>query len=65
MYDAVVKRKRRKGRPASEYFVAAVGIALIAFVVALIATSGSCKVRLSPEIGMQPSAPRPTPTASP
>jgi len=44
--------------------VAFIGLALIAFVAALIATSGSCKVRMSPEIGVQPSAPRPTPTAS-
>ncbi|HVN74865.1 MAG TPA: hypothetical protein VMT19_01010 [Thermoanaerobaculaceae bacterium] len=58
-------RKRRKGRPASEYFIAFVGIALIVFVVAVIASPGSCKVRVSPEIGVQPSAPRPTPTPTP
>jgi hypothetical protein len=47
--------------------MAAIGLALIALVVALIATSGSCRVRLSPEVGIQPSAPRPTPipTAQP
>ena len=41
--------------------MAAVGLAIIVFVVALIATSGSCKFRISPEAGIQPSAPRPTP----
>jgi hypothetical protein len=45
--------------------VAALGLSLIAFVVALIATSGSCRLRMSPEIGEQPRAPRATPTVSP
>ena len=57
-------RKKRRGHSASEYFLAFVGVALIVFVVALIATSGSCKVRLSPELGIQPPASGPTPTAS-
>jgi hypothetical protein len=60
-------KRRRKARPVSDYFVAAIGVAVIAFVVALIATSGSCHLRISPEMGIQPSAPRPTPvpTAGP
>ncbi len=45
--------------------MAIVGIAVLAFVVAVIATSGSCRLRLSPEVGVQPNAPRPTPTAVP
>ncbi len=57
-------RRKRRGRSASEYFVALLGVAVIVFVVALIATSGSCKVRLSPELGIQPPTPGPTPTAS-
>jgi hypothetical protein len=59
--------RRRRSRALAEYFMAAIGLALIALVVALIATSGSCRVRLSPEVGIQPSAPRPTPvpTAQP
>ncbi len=59
-----MSRKRRRGRPASEYFVAFIGVALLALIVALIATSGSCKVRVSPEMGVQPGAPPPSPTAS-
>jgi len=53
--------RRRRGRSLAEYFIAAVGLAIIVFVVALIATSGSCRFRISPELGIQPSAPRPTP----
>jgi hypothetical protein len=53
--------RRRRGRSLAEYFIAAVGLAIIVFVVALIATSGSCRIRISPEVGIQPSAPRPTP----
>jgi len=41
--------------------MAAIGLTIIVFVVALIATSGSCRFRISPEVGIQPSAPRPTP----
>ncbi|MFI5143852.1 MAG: hypothetical protein ACHQQS_01550 [Thermoanaerobaculales bacterium] len=48
----------------SEYFVAFLGLALIVLVVALIATSGSCHLGMSPEVGVQPSQPHPTPTAS-
>jgi hypothetical protein len=33
--------------------------------VAVIATSRSCHVRVSPEVGIQPHAPRATPTANP
>jgi hypothetical protein len=57
-------RRRRKGRSVAEYFVAAIGLAFVAFVVALIATSGSCRVRVSPEVGIQPRAPAPTPTVA-
>ena len=58
-------RRKRRSRSATEYFLAALGVALIVFVVVLIATSGSCRVRMSPEIGDQPQRQRPTPTASP
>jgi len=47
----------------AEYFLATVGVALIAFVVVLIATSGSCRIRMSPELLEAPGATRPTPTA--
>ncbi|MCJ7440378.1 MAG: hypothetical protein MUO25_02185 [Thermoanaerobaculaceae bacterium] len=59
--------RRRRGRSLAEYFMAAIGLAIIVFVVALIATPGSCRFRISPEVGIQPSAPRPTPvpTAQP
>ncbi len=56
--------RRRRGRSASEYFVAFLGLAVIVFVVVLIATSGSCKVRVSPELGVQPAGPQATPTAT-
>jgi len=59
------KRPRRSGRTATEYFVAAVGLALLVFIVALIATSGSCQFRINPEVGMQPSQPRPTAVPTP
>jgi hypothetical protein len=58
-----VGRKRRRGRPVGEYFMAAVGVVLIAFVAVLIATSGSCHIRPAPELFEQPGATRPTPTA--
>jgi hypothetical protein len=47
--------------------MAFVGLVILVFVVALIASSGSCRFRISPEVGIQPSAPRPTPvpTAQP
>jgi len=53
--------RRRRGRSLAEYFVAVIGLALIILVVTLIATSGSCRFRISPEVGIQPSAQRPTP----
>jgi len=58
-------KRRRRGRSLAEYFMAFVGLAILAFVVAVIATSGSCRLRLSPEVGLQPNAPHPTPTAVP
>jgi len=62
-----MKRRRRRGRSLAEYFMAAIGLAIIVFVVALIATSGSCRLRISPEVGIQPSTshPTPVPTAQP
>jgi hypothetical protein len=59
--------RRRRGRSLAEYFMAFVGLVILVFVVALIASSGSCRFRISPEVGIQPSAPRPTPvpTAQP
>jgi hypothetical protein len=54
-------RRKRRGRPVGEYFLAALGVALIAFVIVLIATSGSCRFRMSPELFEQPGATRPTP----
>ena len=63
MYHRAVGRKKRRGRLIGEYFMAAVGIALIAFVAVLIATSGSCHIRPAPELFEQPGATRPTPTA--
>jgi hypothetical protein len=62
-YDVAVGRKKRRGRPFSEYFLAAVGIALIAFVALLIATSGSCRFRLFHELENAPGATPPAPTA--
>ena len=47
----------------SEYFMAALGVALLVFVVVLVATSGSCHVRPNPELFEQPGLARPTPTA--
>ncbi len=55
--------RQRRGRMIAEYFLATVGVALIAFVVVLIATSGSCRIRMSPELLEAPGATRPTPTA--
>lgn len=54
--------RKRRGRTIAEYFLATVGVALIAFVVILIATSGSCHLRPAPELFEQPGATRPTPT---
>jgi len=61
---AMRSRRRSRHSPA-EYFVAFIGLALIVFVVALVATSGSCQFGISPEVGVRPSQPRPTPTATP
>lgn len=59
-------RKRHAPRhSAAEYFLAAVGLALLGLVVAIVATSRSCRLRLSPELGVRPSTPPATPTASP
>lgn len=55
------KRSRRSGRTATEYFVAAVGLALLVFIVAILATADSCKVRIDPGMGAQP-APTAVPT---
>ncbi|MEP0775290.1 MAG: hypothetical protein HRF46_13095 [Acidobacteriota bacterium] len=54
-------RRRSKGRNPGEYFLAALGVALLALVVAMIAHAGSCKVGLSPEVGGGPRRPTPTP----
>jgi hypothetical protein len=58
-------KRRRRGRSLAEYFIAFLGLAFLAFVVAVIATPRSCRVRVSPEVGFQPHAPRATPTAIP
>jgi hypothetical protein len=57
--------KRTKKRPrhsVGEYFVAGLGVVMIAGVIAIVATSRSCKVGPAPDIGIRPAAPRPTPT---
>jgi hypothetical protein len=56
--------RRRKGRSAGEYFVAFLGLAFLAFVAVVIATSRSCHLRVSPEMGIQPHAPSPTATVA-
>lgn len=53
-------KRRSKGRNPFEYFLAALGVALLALVVAMIAHAGSCKLGLSPDVGGPP--PRITPT---
>jgi hypothetical protein len=45
--------------------MAAIGLAILIFIVAVIATSRSCRVRVSPEMGIRPAVPSPTPTAKP
>jgi hypothetical protein len=60
-----MKRRRRRGRSLAEYFVAIIGLAFLVFLAALIATSGSCHARVSPEVGIRPHAPAPTATARP
>lgn len=60
------KRQNRPRHSATEYFVAAVGLAMILFVVALVLTSDACRVELDPAIGIQPaSRPQPTPVPTP
>ncbi len=44
-------KRRSKGRNPGEYFLAALGLALLALVVAMIAHAGSCKVGFSPPGG--------------
>jgi Tfp pilus assembly protein PilW len=58
-------KRRRRGRSLVEYFVAFLGLVFLAFVVSVIATSRSCHVRVSPEVGVQPHTLRATPTAIP
>jgi len=58
-----MSRKRRR-RPVTDYFVAVLGVALLVFVIAVVATPGSCRMRVSPEVGLQPASPRPTPVPS-
>jgi hypothetical protein len=53
-------KRRSKRRNPGEYFLAALGVALLALVVAMIAHAGSCTVGFSPPAGG--SAPRVTPT---
>ena len=62
-HHGVGGKRKRRGRPMSEYFMAALGVALLVFVVVLIATSGSCHFRPAPELFEQPGMARPTPTA--
>lgn len=38
--------------------MAAVGLALVLFVAAIVLTSDSCKLEVSPEIGVRPAQPR-------
>jgi hypothetical protein len=57
------KPKVKKSRhTVGEYFVAALGVLMIAGVVVIVATSESCRIGPSPDIGIQPSRPTPTPT---
>jgi hypothetical protein len=55
-----VTRRRRARRPASEYFLAGCGALLLVMVVAMLATSRSCRVREHPF-----APPTPIPTATP
>jgi hypothetical protein len=54
--------RKRRGRPASDYFIAFLGLALLGFVVAIVATSGSCHTGVSPELGTKPGHPAASPT---
>ncbi|MGE5235532.1 MAG: hypothetical protein ACM3O7_04170 [Acidobacteriota bacterium] len=58
-------RRRRSTRSPGEYFLAALGLALVALVVAIVATSGSCRIRLAPELGIQSTTPTRPPTPAP
>ncbi len=53
-------KRRSRGRSPAEYFLAALGLALLALVVAMLAHAGSCKVGFFPPAGGP--APRVTPT---
>ena len=55
------RRKRRPRHSAAEYFVAALGVAMILGVIALAATARSCKVQPAPDFGLNPSRPTATP----
>ncbi|MCU0292303.1 MAG: hypothetical protein MUF10_09995 [Thermoanaerobaculaceae bacterium] len=59
------KRPRRSRHTATEYFVAAVGLALLVFIVAILATADSCSFRINPEVGTQPARPAPTAVPTP
>ncbi|HPC84516.1 MAG TPA: hypothetical protein P5234_14205 [Thermoanaerobaculaceae bacterium] len=59
-------RPRRSRHSPAEYFVAAVGLALLLLVAAVLLTSDACKLELDPGIGIQPaSRPQPTPAPTP
>ncbi|MGV8039108.1 MAG: hypothetical protein AB2L07_03215 [Thermoanaerobaculaceae bacterium] len=59
-------RPHRPRHSAAEYFVAAMGLALLLFVATILLTSDACKVELNPAIGIQPSSrPQPTPVPTP
>lgn len=53
-------RRRGARRNPGEYFLAALGLALLALIVAMVFQVGACQVRLSPELVGPP--PRLTPT---
>jgi hypothetical protein len=61
----MARSRTRRRRSLVEYFMAAIGLAILIFIVAVIATSRSCRVRVSPEMGIRPAVPSPTPTAKP
>lgn len=55
-------KRRSRGRNPGEYFLAALGLALLAMVVAMLFHAGSCKVGLSPELTDPPRRATPTPS---
>jgi hypothetical protein len=59
------RSRTRRRRSLAEYFVAVIGVALLVFLAAVLATSRSCRVRVAPDVGIQPSNPSPIPTAKP